>query len=53
MRVAEVRKPEDISLEPLQAFYDSAGLSTQVDSDGDLVVRTGPWRPGETPSWTI
>lgn len=41
MPAAEVLLPEDISLEPLQALYDSAGLETQIDSDGDLVVTSG------------
>ena len=41
MPAAEVLMPEDISLEPLQALYDSAGLQTQIDSDGDLVVTSG------------
>jgi hypothetical protein len=41
MPVAEVLLPEDISREPLQTLYDNAGLRTQVDSDGDLLVSSG------------
>jgi hypothetical protein len=41
MRVAEVLTSEDVTLEALQALYESAGLETRVDSDGDLAVTSG------------
>ena len=41
MPATEVLLPEDISPASLQALYNDAGLQTEIDSDGDLVVSKG------------
>ena len=41
MPVAEVLQHEEIAPEPLQAFYRNAGLATEIDADGDLLVSSG------------
>ena len=41
MPAAEVLQPEDIAPESLQALYDQAGLQTEIDADGDLLVTSG------------
>lgn len=41
MPAAETLLPEDIAVEPLQAIYDEAGLQTEVDAEGDLIVSRG------------
>lgn len=38
MPAAEILLPDDLALDQLQSLYDSAGLQTRVDSEGDLIV---------------
>jgi hypothetical protein len=41
MQPSDVLMPADIAVERLQALYESGGLQTSIDADGDLVVTRG------------
>jgi hypothetical protein len=38
MPAAEILLPDDLALDQLRSLYESGGLQTQVDSEGDLIV---------------